>query len=60
MASYKTNYWEPGVEWNSVIFPVTVDKLKKDYKFQSCAIKKPQFYFENHIETGEVAFDLHF
>jgi len=57
--SFETNYWEQGVEWNGCIFPVTLDKLKKDYKFTSSAIKPAKHYFDQGKETGEVGFDLH-
>ena len=39
---FKSNYFEEGLLWNGVIFPVTLDSLKP-YKLVSSAIRPEKF-----------------
>ena len=53
---YKTNIWEEDVEWNGLVFPVTLKSLKP-FSSKAPSIKPPTIY--EGKQTGEIVFDIH-
>jgi len=47
--------WDDDVDWNGVIFPVTLRTIK-DFKGSNVAIRSPKTYQE--VDAGEVSFDI--
>ena len=47
--------WDDDIEWNGVIFPVSLSTIK-DFKGSNVAIRNPKCYQE--VEAGEVSFDI--